>query len=101
MRALARGSLVPAVLMRHERLPVTDRGKVDVAALRTTLPVPWRVRPPRKSYSEVEHWIGEWSSIQGKEIGVANADGFFHVVIDEDEEAPGTPSDESEAAENR
>jgi len=51
-----------------------------------------------KDFAEVEQWIGEWSSIQGKEIGVANADGFFHVVIDDDEESA-APSDETEAAE--
>ena len=38
-----------------------------------------------KDFTEVEQWIREWSAQQGKEIGVANADGFFHVVIDEDE----------------
>ena len=29
----------------------------------------------------------EWSASQGKEIGVANADGFYLVVIDDDEES--------------
>jgi LmbE family N-acetylglucosaminyl deacetylase len=40
-----------------------------------------------KDFAEIEKWIGEWSGIQGKEVGVANADGFYCVVIDEDEEA--------------
>ena len=39
-------------------------------------------------FAEVEEWIGQWSAIQGKEIGVPNADGFFCVVIDEDDQAP-------------
>ena len=40
-----------------------------------------------QDFAEVESWIREWSGLQGKEVGVDNADGFFHVVIDEDEEA--------------
>jgi len=40
-------------------------------------------------FAEVESWIREWSGLQGKEVGVENADGFFHVVIDEDEEEAG------------
>jgi LmbE family N-acetylglucosaminyl deacetylase len=39
-----------------------------------------------KDMSEVEEWIREWSGTQGKEVGVANADSFYCVVIDEDEE---------------
>ncbi len=34
--------LVPAVIVRHESLPITDRGKVDRQALKTADPVPWR-----------------------------------------------------------
>jgi LmbE family N-acetylglucosaminyl deacetylase len=41
-----------------------------------------------QDFSDVEKWIQEWSALQGKEIGVANADGFYNVVIDEDEETP-------------
>ena len=48
-----------------------------------------------KDFTEVEQWIGQWSAMQGKEVGVANADGFFHVVIDDDEETP-QPSEASE-----
>ena len=40
-----------------------------------------------KDFAEIEKWIGEWSATQGREVGVANADGFYSVVIDEDEEA--------------
>ena len=54
-----------------------------------------------KDFAEVEKWIGEWSAIQGKEIGVANADGFYHVVIDDDEETAdrGAEATRREAAE--
>jgi LmbE family N-acetylglucosaminyl deacetylase len=40
-----------------------------------------------QDFAEIEKWIGEWSGVQGREIGVANADGFYCVVIDEDEAA--------------
>lgn len=49
-----------------------------------------------KDFAEVEAWIQEWSGAQGREVGVANADGFFHVVIDDDE-AP-EPSEASEGS---
>jgi len=50
-----------------------------------------------KDFSEVESWIREWSGAQGKEIGVTNADGFYSVVIDDDEEAP-EPTEAAEVA---
>jgi LmbE family N-acetylglucosaminyl deacetylase len=53
-----------------------------------------------KDFSRVEEWINEWSGKQGAEIGVPNADSFHLVVIDEDDEPAGTPSDETEAAES-
>jgi LmbE family N-acetylglucosaminyl deacetylase len=40
-------------------------------------------------FEEVEKWIRESSGLQGKEVGVESADGFFQVVIDEDEELEG------------
>ena len=43
--------------MRHERLPVTDRGKVDVLKLSRTMPRPWRTLRSRKGYSEPALWI--------------------------------------------
>ena len=49
-----------------------------------------------KDFGRVESWINEWSSGQGKEVGVANGDGFFHVVIDDDDDAE-EPSEASEA----
>jgi LmbE family N-acetylglucosaminyl deacetylase len=44
-----------------------------------------------QDFDDVEQWIREWSGLQGKEIGVANADGYYCVVIDEDEEAAAAP----------
>jgi LmbE family N-acetylglucosaminyl deacetylase len=52
-----------------------------------------------KDLAEVEKWIREWSGEQGKEVGVANAEGFHLVVIDDDEEAGAGEVVESEAAE--
>lgn len=49
-------------------------------------------------FDRVESWISEWSGMLGKEIGVANADGFFHVVIDEDEDERPEESEASEGA---
>ena len=50
-----------------------------------------------QDFTEIETWMGEWSGAQGKEVGVANADGFFHVVIDDDEVTP-DPAEAEEAA---
>lgn len=54
-----------------------------------------------KDFARVEQWIGEWSGTQGREIGVASADGFYCVVIDEDDEVGDASSrpEESEASE--
>ena len=41
-----------------------------------------------KDFASVEKWTREWSGELGKNVGVANADGFHLVVIDEDEEEP-------------
>ena len=38
-----------------------------------------------KDFAEIEKWLGEWSGTQGREVGVANADAFYCVVLDEDE----------------
>ncbi len=34
--------LIPAVVMRHDRIPMTERGKVDRQLLARLAPVPWR-----------------------------------------------------------
>jgi len=42
-----------------------------------------------KDFAGVEKWTREWSAELGKEVGVAAAEGFHLVVIDEDEEQDG------------
>jgi LmbE family N-acetylglucosaminyl deacetylase len=49
-----------------------------------------------QDFADVEKWIREWSETQGKEVGVANADGFYSVVIDDDDETP-EPAEAAEA----
>ena len=39
-----------------------------------------------KDFPALEERMGQWTAMQGKEVGVEHADGFFHVVLDEDEE---------------
>ena len=51
-----------------------------------------------KDFARVEGWVREWSAMQGKPIGVANADAFHLVVIDEDDDDAGGEPEESEAA---
>lgn len=46
MRRVLPAHLIPGVLMRHDSLPVTDRGKTDSAALRAMDVVPWRSSVP-------------------------------------------------------
>lgn len=50
-------ALVPAMLVRHERLPITDRGKVDRRALSDATWERWRSRPPRVGHLEQELWL--------------------------------------------
>jgi LmbE family N-acetylglucosaminyl deacetylase len=40
-----------------------------------------------KDFDDVEKWIREWSTEVGKKVGVAAAEGFHLVTIDEDDEA--------------
>ncbi len=46
--------LVPAVLVRHETLPLTDRGKVDRDRLRGVPLEPWRAVPIEPPTGEIE-----------------------------------------------
>ncbi len=55
-----------------------------------------------KDFGQVEARIHEWSAELGREIGVAAAEGFHLVIIDEDDEAESgeaSMSEESEASE--
>lgn len=46
--------LVPQVLVRHDRLPLNSRGKVDRALLRSQPVEPWRTAPPRPPVAGAE-----------------------------------------------
>jgi len=46
--------LCPAVLVRHDRLPVNDRGKVDRSVLRVSKLTPWRDSAPSSSSTREE-----------------------------------------------
>ncbi len=48
--------LVPQVLVRHDRLPLNDVGKIDRATLLATQPVPWRSAAPRPPADEFERF---------------------------------------------
>ena len=48
--------LVPQMLVRHERLPLNDVGKIDRATLLATRPVPWRTAAPRPPADEFERF---------------------------------------------
>ena len=53
-----------------------------------------------KDFARVEEWVRHWSPEQGAQVGVAAADGFHLVIIDDDDEQPAiTRIEESEAAE--
>ena len=53
-----------------------------------------------RDFAGVEQRIRGWTAELGAEIGVAAAESYHLVVIDEDDEPEGTPSDETEAAES-
>jgi LmbE family N-acetylglucosaminyl deacetylase len=55
-----------------------------------------------KDFERVEEWVRQWTAEQGAQVGVAAADGFHLVIIDDDDEEPApTRVEESEAAEQR
>ncbi len=49
-----------------------------------------------KDFDAVEKWIHQWSAELGKRIGVAAADGFHLVVIDDDDDEAPEPVEASE-----
>ena len=51
-----------------------------------------------KDFADVEKWVRGWSAEQGKEVGVANAEGFYLVQIDDDEEPKPADAAEADAA---
>ena len=48
--------LVPHLLVRHDRLPLNDRGKTDRQALLAAEPVPWLTSAPRPTVGEAERF---------------------------------------------
>jgi acyl-CoA synthetase (AMP-forming)/AMP-acid ligase II/thioesterase domain-containing protein len=58
--------LVPSVLVRHDELPINERGKIDRQALRAVEPVRWRSSRPRRSTFEPEIFVaGQLARIIG------------------------------------
>jgi acyl-coenzyme A synthetase/AMP-(fatty) acid ligase/thioesterase domain-containing protein len=73
LRATLPAHLVPSVFMRHERLPLNHRGKVDRTSLGAMPVVPWRTAPARPAVDEVELVVtGVVSSVLG--IGAIGPD---------------------------
>jgi acyl-coenzyme A synthetase/AMP-(fatty) acid ligase/thioesterase domain-containing protein len=74
--------LVPAMLVRHDELPINERGKTDRAALRSAEPIRWRTAPPRRSTTELERWvIGQVARIL--DLGeVGPDDDIWHLGLD-------------------
>ena len=83
--ALARelpGHLVPAVLVRHDRLPVLPRGKTDRVALRHGTVVPWIDRAVELEPTPLEAVLaGEVARVLGLET-VAPDDDVWHIGCD-------------------
>ena len=50
-------ALVPAMFVRHEQFPVTDRGKLDRRALTEGVWERWRSSEPRFGHREQELWL--------------------------------------------
>jgi len=50
-----------------------------------------------KDFARIEAWVGGWMTEEGEKIGVAAADTFRVIVIDEDEEDEAESTDEAEA----
>jgi acyl-CoA synthetase (AMP-forming)/AMP-acid ligase II/thioesterase domain-containing protein len=73
---------VPAILMRHERLAINDRGKVDRAALRDAPLEPWRSNPIRHTSVELNSWLSGHvaSMLDLSEVGPD--DDLWHLGLD-------------------
>ncbi|MDZ7677401.1 MAG: alpha/beta fold hydrolase [Acidimicrobiales bacterium] len=60
----------PAILVRHDRLPLTDRGKVDRRKLAEEPPTPWRDRSTRRPQGGHEWFVvGQAHRILEREVG--------------------------------
>jgi len=74
--------LMPAILVRHDVLPRTDRGKVDRRALQGEPLVRWRVTGPRPPASETERWcLAEVRCIVGLD-DIGPDDDLFDIGLD-------------------
>jgi acyl-coenzyme A synthetase/AMP-(fatty) acid ligase/thioesterase domain-containing protein len=49
--------LVPSILVRHDRLPRNDVGKIDRRTLLAEAPVPWRTATPRPLADDYERFV--------------------------------------------
>lgn len=74
--------LVPAVLVRHDELPVSDRLKVDRSALAASPVTRWRTAPVRPPVDDTERWvIGQVGAVLGDD-DVAPDDDLWALGMD-------------------
>src|SRR5262249_54772104 len=82
LRAVLPGNLVPALVMRHDELPRTERQKLDRRRLEEVALVRWRSAPARATWSEFEFWcLAEVRRIVGLD-DIALDDDLFLVGVD-------------------
>ena len=72
LSAVLPAHLVPGVIVRHDEIPISERGKVDIGRLRTEQPVPWRDHEERRGLEETEVWVAGMVSrvVDLGEVGV-------------------------------
>jgi len=57
LRARLPRHLIPAILVRHDELPRSDRQKIDRRALERAPLVRWRAEPARLAATDLERWV--------------------------------------------